>query len=51
MELANLLAEDDDLNFMDEPTMEKPTLEEQQDALDSVVTMNTPSFILQGYWS
>jgi len=51
MELANLLAEDDDLNFMDEPTMEKPTLEEKQDALDSVVTMNTPSFILQGYRS
>jgi len=51
MELANLLAEDDDQNFMDEPTMEKPTLEEQQDALDSVVTMNTPSFILQGYRS
>ena len=44
MELANLLAEDDDLDFMDEPTMEKPMLEEKQDAPDSVVTMNIPSF-------
>jgi len=44
MELANLLAEDDDLNFTDEPTMEKPTLEEKQDSPDSVVTMNIPSF-------
>jgi hypothetical protein len=44
MELANLLAEDDDLNFMDEPTMEKPMLEEKQDAPGSVVTMNIPSF-------
>jgi hypothetical protein len=44
MELANLLAEDDDLNFTDEPTMEKPTLEEKQDSPDSLVTMNIPSF-------
>jgi hypothetical protein len=43
MELSNLLAEDDDLNFTNEPTLEKPSTDTLKEG-DPVVTMNIPSF-------
>jgi len=44
MELANLLAEDDDLNFTNEPTLEKPTPDNNRKEEDHVVTLNIPDF-------
>jgi hypothetical protein len=44
MELANLLAEDDDLNFTNEPTLEKPTPDNNRKEEDPVVTLNIPDF-------
>ena len=44
MELANLLAEDDELNFTNEPTLEKPTPDYNRKEDDPVVTLNIPDF-------
>ncbi len=44
MELANLLAEDDELNFTNEPTLEKPTPDNNRKEDDPVVTLNIPDF-------
>jgi hypothetical protein len=44
MDLANLLAEDDDLNFTNEPTLEKPKPDDKKEDGDPVVTMNIPGF-------
>jgi len=43
-ELANLLAEDDDLNFTNEPTLEKVKPDETEQAADPVVEMEVPNF-------
>jgi hypothetical protein len=43
-ELANLLAEDDDLNFTNEPTLEKETKIQDQPIKNTSVTTNIPSF-------
>jgi hypothetical protein len=43
-ELANLLAEDDDLNFTNEPTLEKLKPDKTEQSADPVVEMEVPSF-------
>jgi hypothetical protein len=43
-ELANLLAEDDDLNFTNEPTLEKAIKLHDQTTKNTSVTSNIPSF-------
>ncbi len=43
MELTNLLAEDDDLNFTNEPTLEKEINQATMEN-EPVVTMNIPEF-------
>jgi len=43
-ELANLLAEDDDLNFTNEPTLEKVKPDKTEQAADPVVEMEVPNF-------
>jgi hypothetical protein len=44
MKLTNLLAEDDDLNFTNEPTLEKETNQATMEN-EPVVTMNIPEFL------
>lgn len=43
-ELANLLAEDNDLNFTDEPTLEKASKLQEQTKQNPAVTMHIPLF-------